>query len=127
MIKYLYDNKYPIFKIVIEENEYKDSSFNAKVYEVNGWELDIANTPVELELYLSCYIKWDSCSHLWFGEKDDEGIQSGYLHLCGADSFIKHTDLLNYLYYLAFKSMNKEPYDKQDVWPLDLKVLKEQE
>ena len=29
--------------------------------------------------YLTGFIKWDGCSHFWFGEK-------GYLHLCGLET-----------------------------------------
>lgn len=29
------------------------------------------------ERFIDGYIKWDGCSHFWFGDSD------GYLHLCG--------------------------------------------
>jgi hypothetical protein len=34
--------------------------------------------PVEWERQLSGFVKWDGCSHLYFGEKESPG----YLHLC---------------------------------------------
>lgn len=122
--KFLYDkNNYPAFKILIEQTEYKDTSFNAEVYSVNGWEADGSKTPVDLELYLSCYIKWDSCSHFNFGEENKEGNSDGYLHICGAEYYKQHVDLMNYLYHLAFEQMGIEPYDEAENWELDMKVL----
>lgn len=121
----LYDEHgYAVFKIEIEERgQYRDTSFNAEVFEITSWEADDAKTPCDLELYLSCYIKWDSCSHVWFGEKDDKDRQDGYLHICGAEYFKRHCDLMNYLYNLAFDEMGRKPYDDRDIWATDLKVL----
>jgi hypothetical protein len=121
---YLYKNGYKTFRIGIEDpGEYKDTSFNAVVEEITSWEVDKDKTSAESELYLTCYIKWDSCSHFWFGEKEEEGGQNGYLHICGAEYYKNHVDLMNYLYYLAFKRMGREPYDEREKWELDLKVL----
>lgn len=119
--EYLYDsNDFPVFKIEIEDpGEYRETSFNAVVSEITSWEADDTKTPFDIEPYLKCYIKWDSCSHLWFDDKDGDP----YYHFCGARSFIHHTELLNYLYNLAFEEMGREPFDEYDRWPLDMKTL----
>lgn len=125
---FLYDESgYKAFRIIVEDtNEYKDTSFGAEVFEVTAWEGDSENTPAEEELYLTCYIKWDSCSHFYFGEKGENGNQDGYLHICGAEYFKRHIDLMGYLYKLAFKEMGRDPYDESEAWETKLMYLKEE-
>lgn len=122
---YLYDKwGHPVFQIDIEDpGEYKETSFNAIVHEVISWTGDGDNTPYEKEHYLNCYIRWDSCSHFWFGELDKDGSPDGYLHICGGNYFRRHCELLNFLYDLAFKRMDREVWDDNDTWPLKLQEL----
>lgn len=119
-VEYIYDeHDYPIFKIeVADPGVYKATSFNATVYEVSKWEPD-TKEPYEPELYLSCYIKWDSCSHFYFGEKDEEGNPDGYLHLCGVEHYKRQAELLAYLYKRAFEEMGREPLEGEE-WGNDL-------
>ena len=60
---------------------------------------------LEVEPYLKCSIKWDGCSHFWFG---DEGEKDGYLHICGHGDFSQHVMLMSHLYSLAFQIMEGE-------------------
>ena len=76
-----------------------------EVYEVSGWECDEEHTPAETELYLEGSIKWDGCSHVWFGEKDENGKQEGYLHLCGKTYWARHAELMVKIYELAEKTI----------------------
>lgn len=113
---YLYDKwGHPVFRISIEDpGRYKETSFNAKVEEIISWSADGKNEPRESEDYLSCYIKWDSCSHFWFGDLDKDDNHNAYLHICGAQYYRNHYELMRYLYDLAFKEMGREPYDEDE-------------
>lgn len=52
----------------------------------------------EAEYYLSGHIKWDACSHLEIGET----------HFCGADSYQRHAELMEYLYRRSRVLMGQE-------------------
>lgn len=58
----------------------KPYAFYADIYEVSSWSMD-DHVPLDSELYLKVYIKWDGCSHFWFGE------QEGYIHVCGMQAY----------------------------------------
>jgi len=73
------------------------------VYEVTTWECDKHNTPSEMELYISGAIKWEGCSHVFFGEKDQEGKYDGYIHLCGKRYWKRHCEMMMALYSLSEK------------------------
>lgn len=79
----------------------KTHSVSATVEEVVAWDED--GSPLEFQPYLKCAMKWDGCSHLWFGDE-------GYLHICGAECFEKHLFLIKELYRWAEKSI---PMEKQ--------------
>jgi len=85
-----------------------------KVEAILGYEEDEATgeytKPHEVEFYLECLIKWDSCCHFTFGEGD------GYLHLCGVYSLFDHAVLIQHLYETAFELMGEGPEDGQE-WP----------
>jgi len=87
----------------------KDIHFiDFEVYKVCSWtkskRTGIFDNPSELELYLTGFIKWDGCSHIWFGEEED-GKQDGYLHLCGKYCWDKHVQLMVELFEFANKEM----------------------
>ena len=91
--------------IKIEENtEYK---MDFVVYEVASWCCDEKQTPCEYEQYVAGVIKWDGCSHIWFGETDDSSNYSGYLHLCGKLYWDRHVEMMNKLYELASRKIAK--------------------
>lgn len=115
-VRWLYDNwGHKKVRIRIEDpGEYSETSFNAEVDLVVAWSGDDKYDPVEFEDYLSCYIKWDSCSHFYFGEKDEEGNRDSYLHVCGAQYYRDHIEIMQYLYKLAFEQMGREPYDNSE-------------
>ena len=76
-----------------------------EIYEVCSWECDDDNTPAETELYLEGTIKWDGCSHVWFGEKDENDNRDGYLHLCGKTYWKRHAELMLKVYELAERTI----------------------
>ncbi len=100
------DDGLPEFLIKIENDVEYQMEF--EVYEVGGGEENKEtgkyDVPCNLELYLTGAIKWDGCSHIWFGEKE-EGKQDGYLHLCGKYCWEKHNKMMNALFELAAKTI----------------------
>lgn len=64
-----------------------------------------------IEFYLTGTIKWDGCSHVWFGEKDEDDSSDGYLHLCGKSCFDNHIKLMEAVWDKAEKSIKH--FDKE--------------
>jgi hypothetical protein len=90
------------------------SSMTGIVKDVGGWDTK-SNTPVMLDDYMSFYIKWDGCSHVWFGEPEDpddphDSPRDGYLHLCGKHCWQDHIRVLNHLWDLACDHKVVKPY-----------------
>ena len=94
----LEDGGYILFQIEVAENVAHSMEF--KVYEVMGWACDGENSPCGTELYVHGLIKWDGCSHVYFGECEG-GFPNGYLHLCGKDYWEKHNKMMTALWDLA--------------------------
>lgn len=47
---------------------------------VTSWDPD-THAPLDSENVLEANLKWDGCSNLRFGEKNEDGTRDGYLHL----------------------------------------------
>lgn len=100
------DINWPLFLIKVDG---EDHYMKFEVFEVEGWdENDVAS---DIELYVTGTIKWDGCSHIWFGEKNAEGKQDGYLHLCGKIFWTRHAAVMLAIYELAEKTIKN--YDKE--------------
>lgn len=65
-----------------------------------------SNQVYKEEVYLSGFIKWDSCSHFYFGENGES-----YLHLCGQQAIPNHNKLMAYIFNRAFELMHRTPED----------------
>jgi hypothetical protein len=119
-IKKAYVTKYPnqfllgdedYTQFIVECTKKTDYVVDFRVYDSIHWAFG-EDEPFEKELYLSCSIKWDGCSHFWFGEEED-GKPDGYLHICGLGSYYDHVKLMAYLYEKAFELMEREPLDDE--------------
>ncbi len=111
LVRFMNDATYPeraAFRITFTADQCYGLS--ATVEEVVGWESD-TNEPAMFEPYLTCTIKWDSCSHFNFGHGEEK---DGYIHMCGAYSFRNHAALMEYLYRLAFEAMGRAPMDGEE-------------
>lgn len=64
---------------------------NGPVYTMSGASssMDTTSKPTEAENYFNGYIKWDKCSHFYFGDKE------GYLHICGQKNFKQLVESIN--------------------------------
>lgn len=60
--------------------------------------MDTVTTLAEAATYVRGTVKWDGCSHLYFG---DETEHDGYLHLCGKRHFDRLTRLLAWVWARA--------------------------
>jgi hypothetical protein len=93
--------------------EWTDEDFEArasfKVHEITSWtqsedlssEFDI---PSDFNEYLYGTIKWDGCSHIYFGD-------SGYIHLCGKHFFDLHNEMLMRLWEVCSQKITH--FDKE--------------
>lgn len=59
-------------------------------------DLEKANT------FIRGSVKWDGCSHFYFGDKE-----SGYIHLCGDDDIKKISSLIKKIYITCGKMMEE--------------------
>ena len=84
-----------VYKIDVLHSRYIEIS----VYSVVCWTLDHEVSGVED--YLEVMIKWDGCSHFWFGEKYEEGGREGYLHMGGFEDIISHNKVVRECFQLA--------------------------
>ena len=76
-----------------------------EVYEVESWECDGEKTPSDIELYVDGRIKWDGCSHVFFGEKGNNEERDGYIHLRGKSQWAMHCEVMMKIYELAEKTI----------------------
>jgi hypothetical protein len=88
----LMEEGYPIF--IIEIKTLESHMVDFEVCEVLAWSADGKNVVRDKELYLKGCIKWDGCSHVWFGSED----RDGYIHLCGKDSWLKHNEIMTFVW-----------------------------
>jgi hypothetical protein len=93
-------DKNGLINFLINVKDKSDHHIAFEVYEVVSWNGE-DDTPYEKELYLEGTVKWDGCSHVWFGEKDEKGNQDGYLHLCGKYYWDLHSELMTKVYDYA--------------------------
>lgn len=84
------------YLIEFEESDFETSAtFN--VFEVFSWGMEYE--VLETEHYLKGHIKWDGCSHIWFGDKD------GYIHLCGKNYFESHKKVMDAIWDMCSKKI----------------------
>ena len=100
----LWGEKYdrPYFEIRVTELTEYSVKFDVKT--ITGWNVKDAQGQPEPNLtedYLSAYIKWDGCSHFWFGEVGENGDRDSYLRICGSEDFREHIRLMEFLYRRA--------------------------
>lgn len=81
------EGDYVNYLIEFEEGDFETSAtFN--VLEATAWNPDNKEVS-DTRHYLRGHIKWDGCSHIWFGDED------GYLHLCGKTHFERHKKVMD--------------------------------
>jgi hypothetical protein len=100
------------FKVydVIGHSQDAKGDFTTRLYERKGATRsgDDTENLDEAQTMLHGTIKWDACSHLYFG---DEG---GYLHVCGGNSWRQLQTVISRLFEYAEKEL-KQPHSA-DMW-----------
>ena len=80
---------------LIEITEPIEASLDFNIWEVTAWDED-QNIVLEYnEKYISGRIKWDGCSHIWFGD------ENGYMHLCGKSDFYLLAKVMDAVWKIA--------------------------
>ena len=104
---------YKVFRVIVRSGaemlanpDKTHSSVSFTIESVIAWDSD-THEPAQFERYATATIKWDSCSHINFGEYP--GHHDGYLHMCGVQYFRNHVRLVGELYELAFRYMGRDP------------------
>jgi hypothetical protein len=100
----------PVFVIIDKPKQ--ESCWEFEVRAVTSWSRPVNSIEdVDHEPCLQGFIKWDFCSHFWFGDND------GYIHICGASDFQRHRALMKKLFEMA-----KEKIDNKldGNWPNDV-------
>lgn len=95
------EDGYIKFFIDFESIDIISCSFN--VIQVIAWDEDKSTgewkNPCEEELYLKAYVKWDGCSHFYFGS------ESGYMHLCGKSAYDDLKNVLDAVFLICSKKI----------------------
>lgn len=95
------DDKLFLFKddsFIISFLEEEDHYSFFQIFEIQGETCDDKGDDVfEVDLYLEGMIKWDGCSHFYFGKEE------GYIHLCGKSHFEKHKKILDTIWDMCSK------------------------
>lgn len=109
---YLLDKKDEA-RFIVNVNDYGTHYVGFQVDEVHSWSRK--GEVLDSEHYLEGSIKWDTCCHFFFGEKDN----AGYIHMCGITSFYDHIALLKSLNELAFDLMDDDII-RDEEWEMEL-------
>ena len=85
-----------------------------EVWQVNSWDSEtkepLSDPAIGFmdELYMTGVIKWDGCSHVYFGEREEgKQRQDAYLHLCGTPCWERHQKLMAEVYAHAAKTITR--------------------
>lgn len=80
------------------------------VYEMKGAQSSMDTTLIfdESERFINGFIKWNGCSHYYFGD------DTGYLHLCGKHNINEISKLIKIIYNRCGEliAQNGHPYDE---------------
>lgn len=71
-------------------------------YEYMNDDCEFVDDPALASNYISGFIKWDGCSHLNFGERENPG----YIHLCGRGAFDRMRGALDAVWRLAAENVS---------------------
>lgn len=86
-----------------------NSNIEFKVFEVGSNHLTSADLN---EVYISGTIKWDACSHFYFGEEDETGNHDGYIYICGEPHFHNHRVVMFLLMEIAALELGEKFIDQ---------------
>lgn len=86
-------------KFLLETLSLCDHVWNFKVVQiVSVMTQESREEELETESYLEGTIKWDGCSHIFWGSEKEP---DHYLHLCGKSAWMEHCALMQILFEKA--------------------------
>lgn len=91
-------------QFLIEWTNVTDYIADFNVWEVVSYCGENFKEIAETELYLKGSVKWDGCSHFWFGNE-------GYMHLCGKNCWERHVQVMNTLWEVVSKKIVKFDFE----------------
>jgi hypothetical protein len=106
--------EFEVFEIMGKYENEKTGKYDKPIYErkgANSSEDETENLD-EAQTLLRGIIKWDACSHVYFG--DDEG----YIHLCGGRSWFVFQQAVKRIWEIAIKELPQE--HSKDMFDLEL-------
>jgi hypothetical protein len=108
-VEYFYESHWVDFKayeIVAEES-------NAPLYEAKEAKSseEMVREIADAQTYIRGAVKWDGCSHVYFGD------DNGYIHLCGKLHIRKITQTLEKIYNRAGELMERKDVDEFPLLP----------
>jgi hypothetical protein len=97
-------------QFVCQIHSQNEGSVIFSVFEVASRTCD-TNEPIEVEDYLEAMVKFDGCTHVWFGtnEINDAGhkVRDSYLHLCGAYCIKRHMEVMRLVLKTGMELLGK--------------------
>lgn len=63
---------------------------------------DTTENTDEAQTLLRGHIKWDACSHVYFGDED------GYIHICGGESWFNFMEAIKRIWEIAVKELPRK-------------------
>ena len=95
---------FKVFEITARTKDEKTGEYTVPNYEIEGAvsSEELTEKIEEAKSYFRGHIKWDACSHVYFG---DEG---GYLHLCGGMSWKNLMEVMRRVWEYACEKLPEE-------------------
>ena len=92
----------------------KDGEWSVPLFEKKGAQSseELTENIDEAQTLIRGYIKWDSCSHIYFGDEE------GYIHVCGGKSWFNLMEAIKRIWAIAREKLPRE--HSADMFDLEL-------
>ena len=93
---------FKVFEITARGQDEKTGEYTVLNYEKEGATEERTEELEEAHTYFRGSIKWDACSHVYFGDED------GYLHLCGGMNWKNLMEVMRRVWEYACEKLPEE-------------------
>lgn len=97
---------------IVARVEDEDGNFTKRLYKKEGDCSDNTENMDEAPTTVRGTIKWDACSHVYFGDKE------GYMHLCGGRGWFNLMQCISRVWNIAMERLPQE--HSKDMFDLEL-------
>lgn len=89
---------------IVGRCEDKNGEWTKPFYEKKGAKSsdDTTENLAEAQTLIHGYIKWDACSHIYFGDEE------GYIHVCGGESWFQLMEAIKRIWAIACEKLPRE-------------------